>query len=406
MHTQFKWRGGQLVEKRDTRIYWALLFAVGIALIGWWCITEAMGADAPARTGRSQPAAVAPQAVEAGTIIIDGQNLVVQAGRSSVSVPAPGTIVLSIDNGRLVATAVHPSVAPVLAKPGVPAAIATKPAVPAATVVPAAITGVYSQPWSSMSTWAKRGVNTAFRWEGQNDVTGNPTVSRAAWLAAVKAAGMRAICQPGTDLAADAAEPAIIGWLLEPDEPNDAAISAHDQAAAAGQNETQATAAAAAVLTSLQGNYGRLHACSPGKPGYVNIDLSQLWWTKPGGDDAVIAGSCDVIVGDYYPLNRGDADLTNLSGLLDRFAAVAPGKPHLVFLECSFQNLPWPTNPRGPTSVDMANQVAMARAKGMAGILWFPQQLPGKGLDFLYDATSADQAQGLTTLSGAWVAGK
>lgn len=237
--------------------------------------------------------------------------------------------------------------------------------------------GVYRQPAASLAGWAARGVDFVFGYEPQNDANGKPTVTMAAWKAAAKAAKLKYICEPSDNPAADAADPDLIGWLWRQDEPDDAYVS--------GDITNSSPAAVAAGVATL---------LKFGKPVVVNCDGWQVQWHKWDYKAAYATGATPAC--DYYTHVRAQPP-TILGAMLDAFT-LATGRPlGFAFVECSAQNLDPAYYPGtgAPSAAEFQSFIQQVVARSAVPVL-FPQQLPGNGKGFVYDAMPAELVAALT----------
>ncbi len=165
------------------------------------------------------------------------------------------------------------------------------------------------------------------------------------------------------------------GWLVEPDEPDlDIHMVGYPNAI-----DKDATVS----LWVSRCNY--LRGISPSTPqmgGFTGNDLSYcynagaknrhtftgLTWT----DFEKMAAPLDFVNSDYYPITVG-ADISALVPRVVATAALANGKPWMVFIECADQHLS--DAGRAPTPAEVRGETWMALIHGASGICYFPQSV-------------------------------
>lgn len=268
---------------------------------------------------------------------------------------------------------------------------ANPPATPAAVKATFFPIGVWYQPLSSFGKWGGRRVNTLWGYEGEGG-----TVTADAWCAGAVAGRFNYVLQ---DTAATRAH-----W----NDLNCIAISYPDEANATGPGDVpippeqlQARRAADRQWTA--------------KPILLNFDGWKLQWQS---DDLVKAycDTADWLALDYYVVNRGEgiSAWPRVQAQIDRLKRLAPGKPIIVFIECSDQNLriqDWLHTPanqpqgeqqaalmRGPTAQEQTYELDQAFAAG-CGVVYFPDRI-GKNWE-AFDATPDANAAGMSTWNAA-----
>jgi hypothetical protein len=252
--------------------------------------------------------------------------------------------------------------------------------------------GIWYQPVDLFDLWASRGINTLF---GYEPGTG---VAYADWKARAAATGMRYLTQwVGRDggavlNAADDSDPNLLAVML-PDEPDGAGNLTPGQI----------------LDLSLQ-----IRKVLPSKPIFLNIDGWKTQW-RPAVDYIAYAAACDWMSLDYYPLNH-DGDPAKIAFLADRvrfMQQIAGGQKQLFCaIETSNQLLaeqPWTAaiDPvrgrplreflRGPTAVEVTEQVATVTRQGLVGIFYFPDVIGTGWVSF--DGTPPDIAATITVIN-------
>jgi hypothetical protein len=265
------------------------------------------------------------------------------------------------------------------------------------------IIGVWYQPSHSFDQWKARGINTLMGYESEGN-----TVAMPDWKLRARNAGLNYICQPSDDLAADAADPNLIAWLLLPDEPD-----------GAGNKKPE----------EMLAGYKALKAAAPNKPVLINFDGWQMKW-KPESMYAEYLKACDWAAVDVYPFNGGQLqtidDYTKRIDELNR--AGGGGKRLLAFMECGDQNLkaqdwvqtvyltekgdltntktdqPVAARMRAPTPAEMKQEIDALVAHGVTGIIYFPDKI-GKGWE-AFDNTTPELEAAMIKINADLVAPK
>jgi hypothetical protein len=236
--------------------------------------------------------------------------------------------------------------------------------------------GTFLQPGYSMPHWASLGFDTAFRYETQGN-----TVSVAAWRAACANAGMGYISQASSDLAADAKDPNLTGWLHEQDEPDDRIVNRQDANDPAGEE---------AVYVKLETDYKRFKAAAPNIPVWLTISFWQTFWARPKPVNYKrIFAACDAVAGDIYFVSLG-MTINDYVGRLNWLKSAAPGKILASFTNCSFinDNPQYHPKDRLPSTDEVAAQLDADKSMGFASVA-FPQAFnvpPDNHFD--YDGTT------------------
>lgn len=246
--------------------------------------------------------------------------------------------------------------------------------------------GAWYQPVSSFTKWKARGINTLIGYESQGN-----TVTKAQYLAAVKAAGLNVWLQWSAATPDDLTNPIVTGIINTPDEPD--GVGAKTPA----QMQAQYVTIRAALVKANRN-----------LPVWIDFDGNKIPY-NPASTYTAYAQGYDVAGEDVYPFNY--AVVGGISAITDRVHRLqqAGGKPVVAVLECSNQDInkqPWtaqndstgtPLGPkmRGLTAAEFTQEFNTAVAAGAVAIVYFPDQI-GAGWEG-YDGTPADVAAAMTT---------
>lgn len=262
----------------------------------------------------------------------------------------------------------------------------------------AAILAIYYQPAASLAGFAAEGINTAVGYEPQNDPNnGNATVTMAQWDAQANAAGLARI-RAGGDLAADAQDAGLMGFL-QPDEIDADIITASGGKPVNTLPPAQA-AAVEAIYKGYETNAAAWRSGAPGKPIFGNFDGLQIRYHLFDGliDYARLLKCVDFATCDYHPVQRGEP-LTIYQAIVATFLPVvkAAGKTFAFGLvETSNEHLdPTYYKSREPTPAELTAEAAMFQSQGF-GVMFFTQSFGKDGLPnvdgsvggFRYDNTT------------------
>ena len=220
---------------------------------------------------------------------------------------------------------------------------------------------VWLQNPRNADAYAKAGVNLYFGlWQG-------PTEQQ---LQQLKAANMLTVCAQNDIGLAHRDDPTIIGWMQQPDEPDNAQGGAHNTFVPPGRMIEQ---------------YQKLRQNDATRPVFLNLGQGV------GNDDWIGHGSgftpesyrqyvqaADVLMWDLYPVaglgrkggglhDDGENFLHLIPKGIDRLKTWAPGKPVWDVIECT--NISHPKNTATPRQVKA--EVWMALVHGSRGICYF-----------------------------------
>lgn len=218
------------------------------------------------------------------------------------------------------------------------------------------IIGVEQTPIRDIPKWLALGVNTFVRWgDGENP---------AEWVAECNRNHAYQIREPVGDPAADADNDLLLAYVF-PDEPDLKGITADKLKA---QRETTAITA-----TVRPGGVPYLGVFSGG----LVLDLVKPPAGIPTPDYAALAGQCNIIGSDIYPVCawglQGAVDLFSPMRCVQKIGKVAPGKEQIAYIETADQLLPWPPQPTQcvtPEQFDV--QLAGVLHAGVSGVVFFP----------------------------------
>jgi hypothetical protein len=230
--------------------------------------------------------------------------------------------------------------------------------------------GVWLQDPALAERYRELGVNTFVGlWQG-------PTEEQ---LAALKAAGMRALCAQNEVGLAWRADPTIIGWL-QIDEPDNREK---------GDKENRPRASPAEALA----NYARLRAADPERPVWLNLGQGVANDTFKGraatpADYPRYAKACDILSFDVYPVTNiqredGENFLWFVAKGLERLREWGGAeKIRWNFVECT--RVSHPT--KKATSAQVEAEVWMSLVHGSRGIVYFCHEFqPNVNADALLD---------------------
>lgn len=237
--------------------------------------------------------------------------------------------------------------------------------------------------------WVDRGVTQFFN--GEHPEPNTPSNTRAVFANWVRDHGAVPWMYASSDPVADAALG--LGGFLQPDEPD---LWNHLRKKPDGAYDMDATIAAYVE------NYQKIKAACPLLNVLGNFDGSQL--TAVGSGNTPInldhyrrwLEGCDLPSFDWYLTNTNRSVEKYLSVIgkgVGRLRGLAPGKPPLVCIECSNQNLD--QHSRAPTPDEFAAMVHMAVIAGAQGVWYFPQRMVGMAAD----ATPPDVAERMTEIN-------
>ncbi len=251
---------------------------------------------------------------------------------------------------------------------------------------PTTAPAVYRQPADSAAKWTARGVRTAICYEPSGG-----SVSAKDWEAAWVKAGAKVIREPSGDYKADDADPNLLGILSPIQEADNAVVTAHDVAAAAGKDPAPFVEA---VYSGLEGSCRQIRAAAPHKPVVILLALEQLRWGK--ADYKRLVAAADYVVVDWYPILRGLTP-ADYGTVLDKFKAIAGPKLLYACVEASLQHEAGYPEQRLPTPDEFGQELGVVSGRGV-GVCLFPQQTGTDGSGFIYDAMPS----GIEAVFSAW----
>jgi hypothetical protein len=242
-------------------------------------------------------------------------------------------------------------------------------------VPPSFIIGVFSQPISSFSKWKARGINTLVSHEPEGGKT-----KKSDWEAAAESAGFFFMDYPSDDdsvLPNEAKQPHRLAWMQD-DEPDMTRTPNTPTTNADGWTKPELLAA----------RFARCKAAAPNIPMFVNFAGTAVTPDAyPGNKHLPYIAAADWLSHDWYVKNKNwqRYPTTLISKAIDRLRAWSNGKPQFAFIECSDQKIS--TLGRIPTADEVEEEVNIAVADGVKGIIYFPQRPPP---GFQYDAIPDD----------------
>jgi hypothetical protein len=247
----------------------------------------------------------------------------------------------------------------------------------AQTTQPLEMIAVWHQPVESFAKWKDLGINTMF-----GSVWGDDQVAKTPQQYAEAAHAMGFVVIDNTD-AGDAYE--------QPDEAD---------GKGPGPDVTQAT-------------YAKIHNSKSPRPVFQNLDGRRYQWTDLA-TFAMYGRGCDWYGFDRHVFNTGDGAEAYplIAAQLDAFRTLTPAKKTFFIVECSDQCLSnaWAMSLkamgrslRGPTPDEMEQEVRLAVAHGVSGIVYFPDRI-GAGDWEAFDNTTAEIRQRMKLLNASLTA--
>lgn len=246
------------------------------------------------------------------------------------------------------------------------------------------IIGVEQQPPDSFAKWVGRGINTMVT---VPNVAG--VVDGKSWVAACRKFGLRYFIQSDAvyDWADINADPLCLA-VMNGDENNDDKIKVVD----------------------FQAQVATIRTKTP-KRVFCNNDGTKEQWPDAGYEPAGYIQASDWNGWDKYSICRGeghDSIVPTIQALAASHKAMSGGKPFLVYVECSNQNLAaegWTgPNARGPTPDEQNTTVDAVVAAGAIGIIYFPQQVAGGDYGFQWDVMTVDNVAAMVAKNKALAA--
>lgn len=245
--------------------------------------------------------------------------------------------------------------------------------------------GFFNQPVPNLEKWKGRGCNLAVSCpEGQD---------RNAWRAECRRLGLVYLDNPSANLALDAADPSLIGWVL-PDEPRTLRGTKPGMEPLPFRSLC-ATLRAASSSKKLYCTFGGM-----------DITAAYPWYKgekdKPYfGDDRDLSSLTDIGV-DWYPCNRGYPEDLVLRQLDLVKEWTSGSRKYVAVLECCDQGLP--PSP-GKTKVIPSKASILSQAKkvvdwGVETLIFFPQKPPP---GFAWDNCNPEQIDAIKTVSSLYL---
>jgi hypothetical protein len=162
----------------------------------------------------------------------------------------------------------------------------------------------------------------------------------------------------------------------------------------------------------LAARYARCKAAAPDLPVFCNFSGPTVTSDAYKGEKHLAyLAAADWLGHDWYVKNKNwqRYPIDHIGKAMDRLAAWSaigptnappvmtpggPGKPQLVFIECSDQKIS--NLGRAPTADEMEAEINLAVARGARGIVYFPQRPPP---GFQFDAMTPDLADRMTAVN-------
>jgi hypothetical protein len=288
----------------------------------------------------------------------------------------------------------------------------------AATTQPAGAVqyvGVFSQPRSSLAKWKARGVNVLIGSEPEARADGTASVSQAEWRAAARAVpggGLPYYDRPSANPEEDAKDPYLLGFLMDDEVDRRIVLPAID--ALKTEKDPARRAALQKTIDDCVAGYKAIadRCRATGKPVLGNFSGPQVTGGYPwyaGQGQLPFLPLITEEASDWYVVNAKAPPypVTLVGQQLDllaqwRKSAKLPAVPQWCFLECflecGFMNK---GGGRAPTDDELDAEVAQATARGVKGIVWFPQRFN----PFAYDGLTAAEAERLTRVNARLLRG-